>query len=153
MPTSPVQLARRWFEEVWNQRRDDAIAELIAPACSGFIQGHGEVYGLEDVAAVRARFLSAFPDLSVEVEDVVADGDKVVARWVAHATHEGPGLGIEPSGHPCEFRGLTWLEFEGGKVVRGWDSWDQGGLLEELRGYGTRSARDQNPGDAGEPPL
>jgi steroid delta-isomerase-like uncharacterized protein len=152
MSVSPVQLTRRWFEEVWNQRRDDAIAELISPACTGFMQGHGDVYRLEDVAAVRARFLAAFPDLSVEVEDVVAEGAKVVARWVAHGTHKGSALGIQPSGQRCEFRGLTWLEFEGGKVVRGWDSWDQGGLLEKLRSHGTRSARDRNPGDQGETP-
>jgi steroid delta-isomerase-like uncharacterized protein len=133
MSTSINQLARRWFEEVWNQRRDETVEELLSPTCAGFMVGHGEVGGAEQFKAIRARFLEAFPDLYLHVEDVVTEGEKAVVRWVARATHGGHGLGVAPTGNSCEFRGLTWMEFQGGKLHRGWDAWDLGGLMQQLQ--------------------
>jgi steroid delta-isomerase-like uncharacterized protein len=129
---SATELARRWFEEVWNQRRDDTMDEMLSPNCAGFIESHGDITTPDEFKAVRAKFLEAMPDLSLTVEDAIAEGDKVVVRWRAKATHRGPGLGTEPTGCACEFRGLTWLEFENGKIVRGWDGWDHGGLVRHL---------------------
>jgi steroid delta-isomerase-like uncharacterized protein len=128
-----VALARRWFEEVWNQKRNDTMEELLSPACSGFIEGHGDVVGPDVFKAVRAKFLEAFPDLRLEVEDAIADGSKVVVRWRANATHRGAALGLPATNASCAFRGLTWLEFEAGKIVRGWDGWDVGGLMQKLQ--------------------
>jgi steroid delta-isomerase-like uncharacterized protein len=126
-------LARRWFEEVWNQKRDDTMEQILSPNCAGFMEGQGEIIGAEMFKAVRVRLLDAFPDLSVLVEDTVAEGTKAVVRWVARATHRGAGLGLAPTGLSCEFRGVTWLEFEDGRLVRGWSHWDHGGLLQKLQ--------------------
>jgi steroid delta-isomerase-like uncharacterized protein len=109
------------------------MEELLAPDCAGFMEGQEEVVGAEMFKAVRARLLEALPDLSVQVEDTVAEGGKVVVRWVARATHRGTGLGVAPTGRPCEFRGLTWLEFEQGRLIRGWSHYDHGGLLQKLQ--------------------
>lgn len=133
MATPTVALARRWFEEVWNQKRDDTIDELLSTSCAGLMEGQGEIGSAEDFKVVRSRLLTAFPDLSLTIEDTVTEGDKVVVRWVARATHDGPSLGPAPTGRRCEFRGMTWLEFREGKLVRGWDSWDHGGLLKQLQ--------------------
>jgi steroid delta-isomerase-like uncharacterized protein len=130
-------LARRWFEEVWNQKRDDTLEELLSPACAGYMEGSGEILGADVFKAVRAGLLAAFPDLSLQVEDTVAEGGKAVVRWVARATHRGPGLGLAPTGCRCEFPGLTWLEFEDGRLVRGWSHWDHGGLLRTLERAGS----------------
>jgi steroid delta-isomerase-like uncharacterized protein len=136
---SMAQVARRWFEEVWNQKRDDTLEELLAPDCAGFMEGQEEVVGPEIFKAIRARLLEAFPDLSLQVEDTVAEGGKVVVRWVAKATHLGAGLGVPATGCRCEFRGLTWLEFEQGRLKRGWSHYDHGGLLQKLGGTGLHS--------------
>jgi steroid delta-isomerase-like uncharacterized protein len=132
MTNPTAMLANRWFEEVWNQKRDDTMDALLAPNCAGFMEGQDEIMSAEAFKEIRARFLDAFPDLSMQVEDTIAEGDKVVVRWLAKATHRGGGLGIAPTGRSCEIRGLTWLEFEDGRVMRGWSHWDHGGLMRHL---------------------
>lgn len=69
----------------------------------------------------------------VAVEATAADGDNVVVRWSARGTHRGSGFGIEASGMPIAFRGMTWFVMKAGRLVEGWDAWNQGGLLESLR--------------------
>ncbi len=124
-------LAIRWFQEVWNERRHETIDELFAADGVGHMEGGDGT--IADFKSARAGLLEAFPDFSVEVEDTVAEGDHVVVRWVATGTHHGRGLGIEATGRPVTFRGMTWLKFRDGKAVEGWDSWNLGGLLTSLR--------------------
>lgn len=125
-------LARRWFEEVWNQRRSETIDELMHPDGHGHLEG-GEVHGPEHFKALSAELLRAFPDLRVSVEDAIAQGDQVVVRWNATATHTGPALGLTPTGRSVAFRGMTWLIFRDGKVIKGWDAWNQGALFQSLQ--------------------
>ena len=126
-------LARRWFEEVWNQRRDQTVVELLADPCEGHMEG-GEVRGPRDFLMARATLLGAFPDLSVVVEGTLAEGDEVAIRWSASGTHRGDGLGPRASGRRIAFRGISWVRFRGGRIVEGWDSWNLGRLLSELSG-------------------
>jgi predicted ester cyclase len=72
-------LSRRWFEEVWNERRTATIEEILAPDAIGHMES-GEVTGVEPFKQTRDQFLTAFPDLRFEIEDVVSDGDDVVVR-------------------------------------------------------------------------
>jgi len=124
-------LARRWFEEVWNDRRAETIDELMSAAAVGHMEG-GVVRGPGDFKAAWTALCFAFPDLRVTVEDVIAEGDRVVVRWSARGRHTGPGLGAPASDREASFRGMTWLEFADGKIVRGWDSWNLGRLMQEL---------------------
>ena len=78
------------------------------------------------------RLLDAFPDLAIVADDVIADGGKVAVRWHVNATHKGDSLGFPPSNRRVSFRGMTWLEFDEGRIVRGWDNWNLGGLIESL---------------------
>jgi predicted ester cyclase len=125
-------LALRWFEEVWNQRRDATIDELLAPHARGHMEG-AENQSPEQFKAARAALLSAFPDIRLVVEETVAEGDHVVLRWRATGTHRGEGLGFAGTGTRVEFRGMTWQRFEGGMIVEGWDSWNQGALMATLQ--------------------
>jgi steroid delta-isomerase-like uncharacterized protein len=129
--TDSAALARRWFEEVWGQRRDAAVSELMADPCDGHMEG-GEVRNPADFLAARAALLAAFPDLAVKVEDVIAEGDKAVVRWSAAGTHRGGDLGVAASGRKASFRGMSWIRFANGRIVEGWDSWNMGRLLQEL---------------------
>jgi steroid delta-isomerase-like uncharacterized protein len=126
-------LARRWFEEVWNQRRDATVTELLADPCEGHMEG-GLVRGPREFLAARAALLGAFPDIRVVVEGTLAEGDEVAVRWSASGTHRGEHLGPSASGRPVSFRGISWLRFDRGRVVEGWDSWNLGKLMSELGG-------------------
>ena len=130
--TSNAALARRWFEEVWNQKKDATVTELFGAQSIGHMEG-AEAHGPSQFLTMRASLLGAFPDLSVTVEDVVAEGEQAVVRWSARGTHKGAVAGIPASGRGAAFRGMTWMKFANGRIVEGWDSWNQGRLLEELR--------------------
>jgi steroid delta-isomerase-like uncharacterized protein len=133
MPESGnAALARRWFEEVWNARREETVYELMAPVCEGHLEGL-EVGGPDDFAAARKTLLEAFPDFGVTVEDVIEQGDEVAVRWSATGTHRGESLGFPASNRPAAFRGITWMTFRDGRMVAGWDAWNQGRLLQELQ--------------------
>jgi len=136
VPQSPnAELARRWFDEVWNQRRDATVLELLDPKIHGQMEGL-EVRSPEDFLKARAGLLDGFPDLAVTVEDVVSEGDQAVVRWSASGTHRGGGLGIPPSDRRVSFRGMSWLVFSNGRIVKGWDAWNQGQLFQELTASG-----------------
>ncbi|MEK6375056.1 MAG: ester cyclase [Acidobacteriota bacterium] len=125
-------LGRRWFEEVWNERREEAIDELMAPDAVGHMEG-GDVAGPQGFREVRAIFLNALPDMHITVEDVLSDGDQAVVRWRVRATHTGELLGVAPSQRKIDFRGMSWLTVRDGKLAEGWDTWNLGGLLDSLR--------------------
>jgi predicted ester cyclase len=99
-------LGRRWFEEVWNQRRNETIDELMHQEGRGHLEGR-EVRGPENFKAASAELLRAFPDLRVTVEDAIAQGNQVVVRWNATATHTGAALGLTPTGRSVAVRGMT----------------------------------------------
>lgn len=126
-----AQLARNWFEEVWNQRRDATVRELLAPAALCHMEG-AELVGPEQFLQARTALLEAFPDMRVTVEATLAEGNEVVVRWAARGTHRGDGLGMPASRRDASFRGITWLRFANGQIVEGWDSWNLGKLLQEL---------------------
>jgi steroid delta-isomerase-like uncharacterized protein len=131
MPDDSRVLARRWFEEVWNERRSETIDELMASDAVGHLEGL-EAVGPDAFKTARAALLGAFPDMRVTVEDVIADGEHAVVRWRVDGTHHGDDLGFARTGRPVAFRGLTWLRFVDGRLVEGWDAWNQGALVASL---------------------
>lgn len=125
-------VARRWFEEVWNLRRTETIDELLTPDSVCHAEG-GEMRGPEAFkAASHTPFLAAMPDLHIEVEATVAEGDQVAVRWLATGTHTGDGFGLPPTGQPVQIRGVTWIRFENGKMMEGWDCWNVTGMMRTL---------------------
>ncbi|HEX2435322.1 MAG TPA: ester cyclase [Solirubrobacterales bacterium] len=74
--------------------------------------------------------------MRIEIEDQVAEGDKVVTRWVATMTHEGRLGDAEPSGNRVALSGTTIERFEDGKVVESWRSMDTLGLLRQIGALG-----------------
>jgi steroid delta-isomerase-like uncharacterized protein len=126
------QFGKAWFEDVWNRRMADVIDERMAPECFGPMEG-AHISNREGFKEARAFLLDLFPDLHVVVEDTVADGENVVVRWNATGTHRGNGLGFAATNTETSFRGMTWLKVREGRIVQGWDSWNQGALVEQLR--------------------
>ena len=84
------KLIRRWFEEVWNSGRMDAIDEMASPDVIGHGQAqHATDIGLREFKTFAWSLRSAFPDMKVTIDYVIEQGDKVVARWTATMTHQG----------------------------------------------------------------
>ena len=124
-------LVARWFEEVWNKGRSDAIDEMFA--ADGVAHGLGpDVCGPDGFKAFHATFRQAFPDVRVSVDEMVADGDTVAYRLTAAGTHRGDGLGFAATGLPARFMVMGTARIANGKIVEGWNVLDQLGMLTQL---------------------
>ena len=127
-------LSRRWFEEVWNQGRTRAIDELLAPDCVA--HGLGEegqpLRGPEHFRRFYDQFRSAFPDVRVQVEDVIAEGDKTAVRFSFRATHSGHGLGVPPTGRPVNVTGMVAMRWANGQIAEAWNEFDAAALLRQI---------------------
>jgi steroid delta-isomerase-like uncharacterized protein len=126
-----AELARRWFTEVWREGGEATVMELMAEDCIGQMEG-ADIRGRAQFLIARQQMMDTFPDLQLTVDDLIAQGDQAAVRWQVRATHHGGGLGVPATGQPVTFRGQTWMEFRNGKIVRGWDSWNLGGLIQSL---------------------
>jgi steroid delta-isomerase-like uncharacterized protein len=128
-------LVRRWFEEVWNQRRAQTVDELLTAESVCHLED-GDITGPQEFRQrVVEPFLAAFPDLRVTVEGVLADGDAVAVRWSAAGTHRGDRPGVPPTGRAVSFRGLTWVRVREGQLLEAWQS---SNIPEVVRGLAAR---------------
>jgi steroid delta-isomerase-like uncharacterized protein len=132
-----ISLMQRWYREVWRERKNDTIRELIAPDASlhGQAGPDAEIVGPEGFVAFAETIRNAFPDTEIEVEDIFAVDDKVAVRWTATGTHMGPCFGVDPSGARVRICGTTLVRIVSGQIVEGWDNWDRLGMLEQIGAY------------------
>jgi steroid delta-isomerase-like uncharacterized protein len=119
---------------VWNKRRAAAIAEMFS--ATGIAHGKttdgGPAQGPEAFLPFHQAYLNAFPDLRVDVEDVIAEGRKVAMRWTATGTHRGNGLGFDATQKPMRMTGMTFVIVRNGMIVEGWDNYDSLSMLQQL---------------------
>jgi steroid delta-isomerase-like uncharacterized protein len=132
-----IQLMRRWFQQVWNEGRIQTVYDLLASdgVARGQRGAETEIRGPEQFAEFVREIREAFPDIKVQIEDILGAGDKVVVRWSATMTHSGDSLGIPATGKTVRSRGISIGTIENGKIVEGWDNWDQLGMLEQIGVY------------------
>jgi predicted ester cyclase len=120
-------LIRRWFEEVWNKGRADAIDEMLDE--KGIVHGLSDdpanpLKGPSDFRPFHTLFRDAFPNMMIVVEDTVAEGDKVAARCSVRARHEGEFMGKAATQAPVEFTGIAIVRIYNGKIVEAWNNFD-----------------------------
>src|SRR5450755_2912435 len=120
MSESNRALMRRWFAEVWNNGSTDAVNEMmhedgIAHGLSG--KDGNPIIGPEGFRAFHAQFRGAFPDIKVNVDDMICEGDKVAARCSVSATHSGDTLGFAASNKPIDITGITIIRVKDGKII------------------------------------
>jgi predicted ester cyclase len=114
-------VVRREQEELWNHSGNlDTAQELFAPDYA------------EATKQEAADFRQSFPDVISTIEFLIAEGDKVVARWRSRASHQGDYMGISPTGNRVEFTGISVYRIERGKFVESWNVSDDLGLMRQL---------------------
>jgi len=128
-------IGRRWFEEVWNKGRRDAIPEMLAPDAVLHEAGVDSV-GPDGFYPLFDRFHAAMEQIHITVHETIAEGDRLCIRWSFTAKHSGPGLGIPASGKSIHVTGITIMRIAGGKAVEGWQNWDMLGMMQQIQGTG-----------------
>lgn len=124
---------RRYFEEVLNAGNLVLIDDLIARSyVSHYPTGYDFGGGPDGVKQIVSAVRRGFPDVHFTVEDVIAEGDKVVGRWTFRGTHQGDFMGILPTGRKVSVMGIAIYRIARGKIAEAWVAWDSLGLLQQL---------------------
>lgn len=125
--------AARRFLECFSSGDLDGLDEIMAEDYVDHdpYNPHGQE-GLEGVKKLISMYREGFPDLTFEIEDVLAEGDKVVVRWTGTGTHQGEVMGVPGSGKTSTVSGISIDRFENGKAVEGWTCWDTLGMLQQI---------------------
>lgn len=119
-----VQGIRRWFQEVWNDRREEAIDEMFHPEVKA--HGLGDLpIDLADFKAVWRDFHDTFGDLHCEVDDAFGCGDRTACRFTATGIHRGTGT-------PISFEGQTITRWQDGTIVEGWNVIDMAAVYRQI---------------------
>jgi steroid delta-isomerase-like uncharacterized protein len=128
-------LIRRWFEEVWNKGREEAIDELFDEegVAHGLAdEGGAPLRGASGFKPFFRRFREAFPGIEVVVDDAISEGDRVAARCTVRGRHEGDKLGFAATGRPVEFTGMTFVRVRDGKIIEAWNNFDFTSMFQQL---------------------
>ena len=124
-------LARRYIEELFNQKNLAVFDELCAP---NFVWHNASttMQGQESCKQFLSMLLSGFPDLHITIEDLIAEGDLVAERLTFRGTHQGDLLGIPSTGKQIHVTGLSITRVANGKCVEFWTNSDDLGLMQQL---------------------
>jgi steroid delta-isomerase-like uncharacterized protein len=127
-------IIRQWFDEVWNQGREEAIDRLFPEHATMWGVGRPELAskGPAEFKEFYRQIRSAFPDTKIALDQVVQEGDTAFARWTVTATHTGEGLGMAPSNQQLKIVGMSACRVRDGVIVEAWNLWDQIGMARQL---------------------
>jgi steroid delta-isomerase-like uncharacterized protein len=128
-------IVRRGIEALFTRDGDlDSLEETYAEDYVGHAPPFPDIVGLQAAKGFAMGYRQAFPDLLTTTEDLLAEGDKVVARWTTSGTHQGETEVFGPAtGNRIEITGITIQRFgDNGKIVEGWTNADMLGQMQQL---------------------
>jgi steroid delta-isomerase-like uncharacterized protein len=120
----PDMVMREWFEEVWNQGREETITRLFAADALAHGLPGAPMRGPEGFRPLFHLFRGAFPDMRIEVERTITQGEFVAVHCHVTGTHSGGTLGMAPTGRRIDFHGVTIARVAGGQLHEGWNCFD-----------------------------
>jgi steroid delta-isomerase-like uncharacterized protein len=126
-------IVRRQFEELINNRN---LAVLDTDMTEDFVDHEAPPNQLPGPAGVKqwiVRLYNDVPDLHVTIEDILAEGDRVVVRNIWRGTHTGPFMGLAPTGKRFELKGMVLWRLADGKLKERWATLDHWGLRQQLQ--------------------
>jgi steroid delta-isomerase-like uncharacterized protein len=124
-------LVRRYVEVIHKGNVDEG-ERLLAPDFAFHVSGAPGPLNSEAFKQLFAGLLSAFPDLAVTNEDLIAEGDKVAGRWITRGTHQGKLQGIPPTGKQVTITSMDINRITGGKIAERWHEYDALGMMQQL---------------------
>jgi steroid delta-isomerase-like uncharacterized protein len=125
-------LFRRAYEELWNRGNLSVADELIAPDFINHAASPESNRGPESMRGSVTWARNAFPDLHFEIEELVAEGDTVAGRLTMRGTHQGPLMGMPPTGRSVRTNHMHFVRFREGKAVEHWGARDDLGMMRQL---------------------
>lgn len=125
-------LVRRFYQDAYTQGRLDLIDELFAADYVGHSPAGPEMHGPAAARHVVSSFRAAFPDLRFTLDDLIAEGDRVVVRSTLRGTHQGAFFGVAPTGKSVTLPGITIHRVAAGRIVESWISFDNHSLMQQL---------------------
>jgi steroid delta-isomerase-like uncharacterized protein len=134
------ELVRLLMEEDISKGDVEVAARIIHPDFVDHTNPPGMQHGLEGHNAIVALFRAVFPDLQWRIDDLIAEGDKVVARTTMFGTQLGDFFGIPASGTRVSMTGVHVMRIADGKIVEHWGSNDDLGLMRQLGAIPTPGA-------------
>jgi steroid delta-isomerase-like uncharacterized protein len=133
MSTENQAIARRLIEEIWNNRKLEAVDELLAPTFTNHDPNTPDLgTGPEAYKKLVNLYIAAFPDLRFSIEELISDEDTVVMRWRSSGTHNGDLGGIAPTNKKIAVEGVTINHIKNGKILDQHVSWDALGMMQQL---------------------
>ena len=123
---------RSYTDEVWNKHNPTAMSRFYAGNYIHHDVSRPDVKSLSEYEQWARDLISALPDLRVEIEDVISEGNKAVKRWTAVGTQTGSLAGIAPTGKKVSFSGVSSYRIADGKIAESWYVYDLFGLLKQL---------------------
>src|SRR5689334_10791936 len=125
--------ARRFIEEILDTGDWSSAGDVLQPDVVMYHPSSPEpIRGLEAVKGFLGVFRTGMPDLTLAVEDVTGDGDRVAARWSAHGTHTAEMFGIPPSGNRLDIHGISFFRFANGRIAEDWVEENTLSVLQQL---------------------
>jgi steroid delta-isomerase-like uncharacterized protein len=119
-------------EEAFNKGNLEVLDELVAQDVVDHDPAPGQPPGREGMKQFVTELRTAFPDLQLAIENVVAEGEYVAFNYTINGTHQGEFMGIEPTGKQVSVKAMEMVRIAGGQMVDRWGNTDQLGLLEQL---------------------
>jgi predicted ester cyclase len=132
------ELVRRFYKEVYVDWNMALVDEVASPRFTSHDWPEGGATGPEAFRDYYSGLLSVVPDAHYEVDDLIAEGDRVVVRWRLLGTHQGEFQGIAPTGRAITLKGIAIYRVDVGKLMERWVVSDLHGVLEQI-GDGVRS--------------
>jgi steroid delta-isomerase-like uncharacterized protein len=127
-------IVRRYWEEVWNKGNLVVVDELVASDFDGHPLPSDPDFGRGSAGQKQlvGMYRTAFPDVRMAIEDMTAEGDRVVLRWTARGTNTGEMMGMPATGKPVRVTGIIINRLAAGKMVEGWGNFDALGMMQQL---------------------
>ncbi len=132
MSTEQNKAIVRRYQDAHNNNQLDLLDDIVATDIISHALFPGTPPGLEGAKMLHKALAAAFPDMGYWIEDLVAEGDKVMARFTSTGTFKGELMGIPPNGKAFNVTGISLFRLADGKIVEHWANQDDLGFYQQL---------------------